>query len=367
VVSIKQRGRTPYFVSGGQILPPCRRLTVLRIFFSFRQRAYLACTPSHHRDAYLGWTQRAVSRISTKPVPPEHALVRTETVVAILRLKRHEIGVKGGDMKRQAVWILACFAVPIAPAARGQPAPSPPKTIAAGNVLAVLGGGSVDALAGALRGYVLKSLPTPLYEDPRHWGLQKPVSEVKWRGKGMHIHPEKFEVMKNDGRWWKVRVTADRLADTLVFDLRDARQIEPGRMTFTAFVSFDTHVDYDRQTWHNGRRTYASSVRARLRVRLTLHCEATARLDGGGVLLPDAVFRLRVLQAESGYDNFVVEHIAGLGGEAAKLLGDAARGSLKQWRPSMERELLARADAAIVKAGDTKEVRVSLSKLFDKK
>ena len=100
---------------------------------------------------------------------------------------------------------------------------------------------------------------------------------------------------------------------------------------------------------------------------MTLHCEATARLDDSGGLLPDALFRLRVLQAESGFDNFVVEHIAGLGGEAAKLLGDAARGSLKQWRPSMERELLARTNAALVKSADTKEVRVSLSKLLGKK
>jgi hypothetical protein len=138
-------------------------------------------------------------------------------------------------------------------------------------------------------------------------------------------------------------------------------------MTFTAFISFDTHVEFDRQVWHSGRRTYSGSIRARLRVRLTLRCEATAQLDPGGGLLPDAVFRLRVLQAESGYDNFVVEHILGVGGEAAKLLGDAARGSVKQWRPSMEKDLLAKANAALVKAGDTKEVRVSLTKLFGKK
>ncbi|HZV05194.1 MAG TPA: hypothetical protein VE999_08945 [Gemmataceae bacterium] len=252
-------------------------------------------------------------------------------------------------------------------ASSSSPPSAPVKVLDAGNVLAALGGGSIDALAGSLRGVLVKSMPSPLYEDLRHWGLQKPVPEIKWRGKGVHVHPERIEVMKNDGRWWKVRVTADRLPDTLVFDLRDARVLEPGRMTFTAFVSFDTHVEYDKQTWHGGRRTYSGSTRARLRVKLTLHCEATARLDGSGGLLPDAVFRLRVLQAESDYDNFVVEHIAGLGGEAAKLLGDAARGSIKQWRPSMERELLAKANAAIVKAGDTKEVHVSLSKLLGKK
>jgi hypothetical protein len=255
----------------------------------------------------------------------------------------------------------AIFVVLVVSTAEAQTPPSKP--LAAGNVLAALGGGSVDALAGTLRGFVIKALPSPLYEDTRQWGLQKPVREIKWRGKGLHVHPEAREVPRNDGRWWKVRVTAEHLADTLVLDLRDVQQPEPGRMTFTAFISFDTHIDFDRQTWHTGTRTYSGSIRARLRLKLTLRCEATARLDGG-VLLPEAVFRLRVLQSASDYDNFVVEHIAGMGGEAAKLLGDAARGSLKQWRPSMDRDLLARADAAIVKAGDTKEVRVSLSKLL---
>ncbi len=245
--------------------------------------------------------------------------------------------------------------------------PAPVKTLDAGNILATLGGGSVDALAGSLRGFLVKAMPSPLYEDTQHWGLQKPVSEIKWRGQGFHVYPEKIIVMKNDGRWWKVRVTAERLPDTLIFDLRDAHVIEPGRMTFTAFISFDAHITYDKQNWHTGRRIYSGSVRARLRIKLTLHCEATAQLDSSGGLLPDAVFRLRVLQAESDYDNVVVEHIAGLGGEAAKLLGDAARGSIKQWRPSMERQLLAKANAAIVKAGDTKEVRISLSKLLSKK
>jgi hypothetical protein len=245
--------------------------------------------------------------------------------------------------------------------------PTPGKPIDAGNILATLGGGSVDALAGALRGFLVKALPSPLFEDTKHWGMQKSVSEVKWRGKGIHVHPEKIDVMKNDGRWWKVRVTADRLADTLVLDLRDAQIVEAGRMIFTAFVAFDNDIEFERQVWHVGHRTYSGSTRARLRVKLTLHCEATAQLDGNGGLLPDAVFRLRVLQAETGYDNLVVEHIAGVGGEAAKLLGDAAHGTIKQLRPSMERDLLAKANAAIVKAGDTKEVRVSLSKLLGKK
>jgi len=100
---------------------------------------------------------------------------------------------------------------------------------------------------------------------------------------------------------------------------------------------------------------------------LEMRCEAVTRLEPNGTPLPDALFRLRVLQSDLSYDNFVVERVAGVGGEAAKVLGDTARGSLKQWRPSLEHDLLARANAAIVKAGDTKEVRLSLVKLFNSK
>ena len=38
--------------------------------------------------------------------------------------------------------------------------------------------------------------------------------------------------------------------------------------------------------------------------------------------------------------------------------------ALTQWRPSVEKDALAKANAAIVKAGQHKEVRLSLAKLF---
>ena len=79
-----------------------------------------------------------------------------------------------------------------------------------------------------------------------------------------------------------------------------------------------------------------------------------------------STFRLRVTRAEVGFDNLVVEHVAGVGGDAAQVLGDAARACLHQWRPSLEKRLLDKAAAAIVKAGDTREVRLSLSKLMGK-
>jgi len=222
--------------------------------------------------------------------------------------------------------------------------------------LAALSDNSPDALAGVLRRVLIEALPSPPYEDDRHWGAQKEVHTIAGKTR-----------LKNDGDWWKVKVTADNLADTLILDLRDVRQPEAGRMLLTTFLSFDADVDYDKQEWKRGVRLYSGELRARMRVKLTLHCEVTARLDGDGRILPETVFRLHVLDADFKYDNLVVEHVGGVGGEMAKLLGDAAIGGMHQWHPSFERALLAKADAAIVKAADTKEVHIGLSRLFGKK
>jgi hypothetical protein len=232
--------------------------------------------------------------------------------------------------------------------------------------LGLLDPSSAPALAGNLRSFLLEALPDPLFEDAKQWGTQAPVRRLKWRGQGLGVHPEVQEVLENDGSWWKVRVTAISPRDSLVVDLRDVQHPEPGRMTFTAFVALDAHVDYDRQKWRSGKRLYSGSTRARMRLKLEMRCEVTGRLDTKG-LLPEAVVRLRVVDSRAGYENFVVEHIPGLGGEAAKVLGNAAHASLQQWHPSLERQLIARANAAILKAGDSKEVRVGLASLLGKK
>jgi hypothetical protein len=222
-------------------------------------------------------------------------------------------------------------------------------------------GGSLESLSGSLRGHLVRTLPPVLYQGSPGWGHTARVANgIKWRGQGLHVHPEVQYALKNDGTWRQVQLTAENLADTLVFDLRNLQHPEPGRMTFDVFVSFDARIDVRQQNWESGVRLYDGSVRAKGRVRLLLHCEASARLEPGKKLLPDAVLRLHVVKADAGFDNFKVEHVAGVGGELAKVLGDAVRGGLRQWRPSLERELLAKAEAALVKAGDTREVRVNV-------
>jgi hypothetical protein len=236
---------------------------------------------------------------------------------------------------------------------------------AAGPKLPAMSEREAHSLAGTFRALLVEHAPHVLYETWPGWGRTDRVARgLKWTGK----HPLRPDVTykdKNDGTWRHLRATADNLADTLVFDIRHVRNPQPGRMTFDVFVSFDAHVEYEQQNWDSGTRLYSGSARARLRVKLLLACEATTRVEASGGLLPDAYFRLRVTRADLGYDNLVVEHVAGVGGEAAKVLGDTVKGGLREFRPALERDLLARADAAIVKAGDTKEVRLSLANLFN--
>ena len=92
----------------------------------------------------------------------------------------------------------------------------------------------------------------------------------------------------------------------------------------------------------------------------------TTKLEPTGGLIPDLVFRLRVLKSDVRYDRFVTEHVAGVGGDMAEWLGDKGHRLLKKIKPSLEKNLLEKANASIVRAADTKEVRLSLAILFNK-
>jgi len=59
-----------------------------------------------------------------------------------------------------------------------------------------------------------------------------------------------------------------------------------------------------------------------------------------------------------------VDHILGIGGDGARILGDALIEFVKDIKPELERDLLEKGTRAIVKAGDTKEIRISLEKLI---
>lgn len=227
----------------------------------------------------------------------------------------------------------------------------------------LLPGSARDQLSGELRAMLIKNLPDPLYEASPNWGRQSDSRRLHWRGKLRDLHLETMHEPRNDGVWRKIRVNAVNPADTLVLDVRRIEPKEGGGIEFQLFVAMDVAFDVVQQRWVSGIKLLDTSARGRARARITIDCEAASHLDSAK-LLPELVIDLKVTKADLHYDNFKLDHIAGLGGEAAQIIGEAGPALIRQWKPSIERDLLAKANAAIVKAGEHKEVRVSLSKLL---
>jgi hypothetical protein len=239
------------------------------------------------------------------------------------------------------------------------PAPPPPSRPA-------LNGQATAALAAQLRSLLLESLPDPLYQAAPGWGKTAPaLTGVKLSGKDGRLRLKGKRAEKNQGTWRSVRVTGVNLPQTLFLDIRDLKQVQPGRSTFSVLLAFDARVDYHQQKWVKGVRVSADTVRARFRVRAILDCECSSRVESKG-WFPDVVFQLKVLRSDLHYDNVVCEHIDGFGGSTARLLGDFVLRVLHKRHPALERKLLAKANAAVVKAGSTREVRIGLGKLLKK-
>jgi hypothetical protein len=222
--------------------------------------------------------------------------------------------------------------------------------------------GTLESLSNSLREVLIHEMPTPLYKDEKNWGHQRLVANgVKWKGQGLKVHPEMMKAPKNDGIWTRMILTAPNTRNSLVVKLSNLQHTPGGPTTFDTYLAFECNAEYERQNWKAGVRIFSGSTRVRFRIHLRLKCEVTSRLERTGRMLPDLFFRMRVVHADVTYDNLVCEHVLGLGGEAARMIGEAIKGGVHKFHPSLEREMLAKANAAIVKAADTREVRVHLS------
>ncbi len=225
---------------------------------------------------------------------------------------------------------------------------SPPPTLTAANL---------ESLSKILRSMVLQNLPeSPTFTQNHEWGHQARVPTLQ----GVKI----VHVLRNHGNWWKVQATCYHLPQTLVLKLSDMKIADPEHITFKTYLALPTTIEFRQQIWQNGVRVLVTKARARMRIKAHLNIETSLKLDAKGALLPDLVLGLRIADAQVSYDRLVLENIDGIGGDAARVTGDAVRAALKQWKPSLERDLLAKARTAILRAGETREVRVSLTRLI---
>lgn len=223
---------------------------------------------------------------------------------------------------------------------------------------------TADELSVIFRGLLTSALPDPLVQHSSNWGNQKKVANgVTWEKSGALVKPHVQKKLKNDGSWQRLKVEAIDPQKNLTVNVLNLKYAEKGKVTFDVLVILQTRITFEQQVWLSGIRLFDGEVRARCRPLLLLRCESTTRAEKSGGHLPDVVFRMRATDGKLSYDQFKVEHLAGVGGDMAKVLGESAHNLLNQLRPSIERKMLENASQAIVKAADTKDVKLSLGKL----
>ena len=222
-------------------------------------------------------------------------------------------------------------------------------------------------LSNVARQLILKFLPDPALTTKKNWGNQKEVV-VRIDGERKGPFQWKFETkkeLKNDGHWRALTLSAVEPATKFGIELKDIVTPEPGKTTFTAILTSPVKFEFEQQFWKAGIRLLRGETRGRCDTTIVLRCESMSKLDWApGKLLPSQILRVKVTNADVNYENLKIEHTAGLGGDAAKVVGETVLKAVKLMKPNLEKDLLEKANAAIVKAGDSKEMKLDLEKLI---
>lgn len=225
-----------------------------------------------------------------------------------------------------------------------------------------------QALGKVLHDLLLKYLPDPVTKSNHNWGHQKAVTVTHHHLEGLRLWSESVQEMKNDGVWRRTDIRIpDR--DHIGLTVTELTHPAPGKLDATLSVSSDrVDLHFEQQVWKSGVRLYSGETRGHCRGALVLKVEVVNKTEfPKGSIFPKVSVNVRVTDAKLYYEKLVVDHTAGLGGDAAKALGELLIQIVKAVKPHLEKDLLEKADAAIVKAATKKELTLTLDKLMASK
>jgi hypothetical protein len=225
-----------------------------------------------------------------------------------------------------------------------------------------------EALTKVLRELLKKNLPDPITKSNHNWGHQKAVTTKTLHREGFKFWTEEAQEMKNDGTWRRADIRIPE-QDKIAVAVTELTHPEDGKMLVTvSAVAERVDLHFEQQIWTNGVRIYGGETRGHCKGALTLKAEVITKTEfKPGSFFPNISLKLQVTKAEVFYEKLVVDHTAGLNGEAAKAIGDLTIQIVKAIKPNLEKDLLEKADAAIVKAAQKKELTLTLDKLMASK
>lgn len=257
---------------------------------------------------------------------------------------------------------LAVFAVVAAAQLPKAPPPQPKKPALKTDPV------EAAALTKVLRDLAKKHIPDPLSRSSQNWGKQTAVTVVRRYREGVRIYSEAVQELRNDGHW---RRTTIRLPEPekLAIAVTELTHPQPGKMLATvALVAERVDLRFEQQVWRKGLRLYSGESRAHCKGGLLIKAEVVSKTEfKKGSFLPDVSLKLRVIDADLFHEKLVVDHTAGVDGDAAKVIGDVLIDIAKAVKPDVEKELREKAEAAIVKAVGIREFRLALDSLLKPK
>jgi hypothetical protein len=271
----------------------------------------------------------------------------------------------------------AVLAVLLAGAARAQPEPDPiplplppppspnPIPLKAPRGIEQPKPEEVAAISRLMRDMALKHMPDPLLKANHTWGKQKEfaVGRVMLRNPNK-VGPAMPRELFNDGLWRRFTVTARDPAETFAIGIPELVRPAEDTMLITINVAMDINFRMEQQLWKRGLQLYSGETRGHCKGGVQLKAKVVHRLEfKPGTLVPDVVLKITTTEAKLFYDKIVIDHTAGLDGEDARAMGDLVIDLVKSIKPDLEKELLERGNAAIVKAAGTREIRLELDKL----
>jgi hypothetical protein len=99
-------------------------------------------------------------------------------------------------------------------------------------------------------------------------------------------------------------------------------------------------LKFEQQVWRNGLRLYGGETRAHCKGGLLLKAEVTTKSEiKKGSFLPEISMKLRLTDADIFYEKLVVDHTAGVDGDAANAIGEVLIDLTKTVKPEVEKEL----------------------------
>lgn len=216
-----------------------------------------------------------------------------------------------------------------------------------------------------MRELALQHMPTPLVAAEDGWGKQKEfaVGKVLLRNPakaGPEMPREKF----NDGMWRRFTVSARDPVKSLGIGITELVKPADDTMNVTLNVAMDINFRMEQQLWVRGRQLYSGETRGHCRGAVQIKAVVVQKLNfKPGSVVPEVTVKVTVTDAKIFYDKIIIDHTLGLDGESAEKAGDLVIDLVKAVKPDLEKELLEKGNAAIVKAAGTKEFKVQLDKL----